>query len=48
MAVATTNVTKLEAETAELSEFAHTPSYTGKTLMRGPLSGSLTEADSDD
>jgi len=48
VAVATTNVTKLEAETAELSEFAHTPSYTGKTLMRGPLSGSLTEADSDD
>jgi hypothetical protein len=46
VALATTNVTKLEAETAELSEFGHTPSYTGKTLMRGRLSGSLTEADS--
>lgn len=47
VALATTNVTKLEAETAELSEFGHTPSYTGKTLMRGRLSGNLTEADSD-
>jgi hypothetical protein len=47
VALATTNVTKLEAETAELSEFAHTPSYTGRTLMRGRLSGSLTEADSE-
>jgi|GEM_PF-5942035 len=46
VALATTNVTKLEAETAELSEFGHTPSYTGKTLMRGRLSGSLTEANS--
>jgi len=47
VALATTNVTKLEAETAELSEFAQTPSYTGKTLMRGRLSGSLTETNSD-
>jgi hypothetical protein len=46
VALATTNVTKLEAETAELSEFGHSPSYTGKTLMRGPLSGDLVEGDS--
>jgi hypothetical protein len=46
VALATTNVSKLEAETAELSEFGHIPSYTGKTLMRGPLSGSLVEAGS--
>lgn len=47
VALATTIVTKLESETAELSEFGHTPTYTGKTLMRGRLSGSLTEAGSD-
>jgi hypothetical protein len=46
VALATTNVTKLEAETAELSEFGHTPSYTGKSLLRGSLSGNLTERNS--